>query len=135
MTLKLQYHCHKITPECPRTLHRRQLCPARLATNHAPFIFLVQLLLYPTWCLLHCDPILPLVLANHTFMAHAHTPCLAFCMVWWDVLWHMLTGSSHLRLLLCTFAQLLYPILGLLAATCRCAKRSLLFHMLPPQFF
>ena len=43
---------------------------------------------------------LPVVLANHTFMAHAHTPCLAFCMVWWGVLWHMLTGSSHLHHLL-----------------------------------
>ena len=76
---------------------------------------------------------LPVVLANHTFMAHAHTPCLAFCMVWWGVLWHMLTGSSHLHHLLCTFAELLCPILGLLAATCRCANHSLLFPMLPPQ--
>ena len=43
---------------------------------------------------------LPVVLANHTFMAHAHTPCLAFCIGWWGVLWHMLTGSSHLHHLL-----------------------------------
>jgi hypothetical protein len=76
---------------------------------------------------------LPVALANHTFMAHAHTPGLAFCMVWWGVLWHMLTGSSHLRPLLCTSAQLLYPILRLLAAICRCANHSLLFHMLPPS--